>query len=158
YAKKSDEPRVFLVADYLEGSLNKTTYDLRDKSIVKLERDKVDSLELNAGGKPLQFTKSGSDWSVAKPIAARADFSAVDGLVGRVETAQMKSIVTEDPKPEDLKKYGLDKPAVTVTIGQGSARAVLAIGGASGTDAVYARDMSKPLVVTVDIALAEDLK
>jgi len=158
YAKKSDEPRVFLVADYLEGSLNKTTYDLRDKSIVKLERDKVDSLELNAGGKPLQFTKSGSDWSVAKPIAARADFSAVDGLVGRVETAQMKSIVTEDPKPEDLKKYGLDKPAVTVTIGQGSARAVLAIGGASGTDAVYARDMSKPLVVTVDKALAEDLK
>ena len=158
YAKKSDQPRVFLVADYLEGSLNKTTYDLRDKSIVKLERDKVDSLELNAGGKPLQFTKSGSDWSVAKPIAARADFSAVDGLVGRVETAQMKSIVTEDPKPEDLKKYGLDKPAVTVTIGQGSARAVLAIGGASGADAVYARDMSKPLVVTVEKALAEDLK
>jgi hypothetical protein len=29
------------VADYLEGSLNKTT-TIRDKSIVKLERDKVD--------------------------------------------------------------------------------------------------------------------
>lgn len=158
YAKKSDEPRVFLVSDYLEGSLNKTTFELRDKAIVKLERDKVDSLELNAGGKAMQFTKSGSDWSVAKPIAARADFSAVDGLVGRVETAQMKSIVTENPKPEDLRKYGLDKPAATVTIGQGSARAVLAVGNESGTDAVYARDMSKPLVVTVDKTFAEDLK
>lgn len=158
YAKKADEPRVFLVSDYLEGSLNKTTFELRDKAIVKVERDKVDSLELNAGGKALQFTKSGADWSVAKPIAARADFSAVDGLVGRVETAQMKSIVTENPKPEDLKKYGLDKPAATVTVGQGSARAVLAVGSASGTDAVYARDMSKSVVVTVDKAFAEDLK
>src|SRR5262245_1085793 len=158
YAKKSDEPRVFLVSDYLEGSLNKTTFDLRNKAIVTLERDKVDSLELNAGGKAIQFTKNGSDWSVAKPIAARADFSAVDGLVGRVETAQMKSIVTENPKPEDLRKYGLDKPAVTVTIGQGSARAVVAVGGESGADAVYARDMSKPLVVTIDKTIAEDLK
>jgi hypothetical protein len=158
YAKKGDEPRVFLVADYLEASLNKSAFDLRDKSVVKLERDKVDSLELNAGGKAMQFTKSGSDWSIAKPIAARADFSAVDGLVGRVETAQMKSIVTENPKPEDLKKYGLDKPSVTVTIGQGSARATVAVGSASGTDAVYARDMSKPLVVTVDKTIAEDLK
>jgi uncharacterized protein DUF4340 len=158
YAKKNDEPRVFLVADYLEGSLNKTTFDLRDKAIVKLERDKVDSLELNTGGKPMQFAKKGSEWAVVQPIAARADYSAVDGLVGRVETAQMKSIVTDDPKPEDLKKYGLDKPAATVTIGQGSARAVLAVGGASGTDAVYARDMSKPLVVTVDKTLADDLK
>jgi uncharacterized protein DUF4340 len=158
YAKKSDEPRVFLVSDYLEGSLNKTTFELRDKAIVKLERDKVDSLELNTGGRTMQFTKNGSEWSVAKPIAARADFSAVDGLVGRVETAQMKSIVTENPKPEDLRKYGLDKPAVTVTIGQGSARAVVAVGSESGADAVYARDMSRPLVVTVDKTLAEDLK
>jgi Domain of unknown function (DUF4340) len=158
YAKKADEPRVFLVADYLEASLSKTTFDLRDKGIVKVERDKVDSLELTTGGKSMQFARSGSDWSVAKPIAARADFSAVDGLVGRVETAQMKSIVTENPKPEDLKKYGLDKPDVTVTIGQGSARAVIALGGASGTDAVYARDLSKPLVVTIDKTLAEDLK
>ena len=158
YAKKSDEPRVVLIADYMEGSLNKTAFDLRDKAIVKVERDKVDSLELNAGGKPLQFTKSGSEWSVAKPMTARADFSAVDGLVGRVETAQMKSIVSENPKPEELKKFGLDKPTATVTIGQGSARAVVAVGGASGADAVYARDMSKPFVVTVDKSLAEDLK
>lgn len=158
YAKKGDDPRLLLVSDYLEGSLNKTTFELRDKAIVRVEHDKVDSLELNLDGKSLQFTKSGSDWSVAKPIAARADFSAVDGLVGRVESAQMKSIVTENPKPEELRKFGLDKPAVTVAIGQGSARAVLALGAATGADAVYARDMSRPLVVTIDKSLADDLK
>ena len=158
YAKRNDEPRVFLIAGYQENSLNKSTFDLRDKAIVKIERDKVDAFELTSGATPMQLTKEGSEWKLVKPIAARADFSAVDGLVGRVETAQMKSIVTSDAKPEELKKYGLDKPAVTVTIGQGSARAVVAIGGASGEDAVYVRDMSKPLVVTVEKSLADDLK
>ena len=77
---------------------------------IKFERDKVDGVEVNAGGKPIQFAKEGSDWKITKPLAARADFSAVEGLVGRVESAQMKSIVTEQATPADLKKFGLDKP------------------------------------------------
>jgi hypothetical protein len=157
YAKRNDEPRVFLIADYQENSLNKSTFDLRDKAIVKIEREKVDSIEVNTGGKPMLFAKEGSDWKLTAPIAARADFSAVDGIVSRVESAQMKSIVTNQATPADLKKFGFDKPQVTVSLGQGSARAVLALGGAAGDD-FYARDLSKPMVVTVDKSLAEDLK
>lgn len=157
YAKRGDEPRVFLIADYQENSLNKTTFDLRDKAILKFERDKVDAFELSGGPASMQFAKEGTEWKLVKPLAARADFTAVDGLIGRVETAQMKSIVTRDARPEDLRKYGLDKPRYTATIGQGSARAGLAIGGTMGEDAVYARDTSKTIVATIDKALAEDL-
>jgi hypothetical protein len=157
YAKRNDEPRVFLIQDYQEGPLNKSTFDLRDKTVISIERDKIDGLEVNAGGKPIQFAKDGSDWKITAPLAARADFSAVDGIVSRVQGAQMKSIVTDQATPAELKKYGLEKPAVTVTVNQGSARAVLAIGGPSGDD-LYARDMSKPVVVTVEKSLSEDLK
>ena len=157
YAKRNDEPRVFLIQDYQEGPLNKSTFELRDKAIIKIERDKIDRVEVNAGGKPIQFAKEGSDWKITAPLAARADFSAVDGLVGRVESAQMKSIVTEQATPADLKKFGLEKPQVTFTVNQGSARAVLALGGPSGDD-VFARDLSKTAVVTVDKSLAGDLK
>jgi len=118
----------------------------------------VDGVEVNASGKPIQFAKDGSDWKITKPIAARADFSSVEGLVGRIETAQMKSIVTDQASPDDLKKYALDKPEVTVTINQGSARAVVEIGGKAGEDAVYARDLSKGSVVTLDKSVADDLK
>ena len=129
YAKRNDEKRVFLVADFQDSSLNKSTFNLRDKTLIKIARDKVDGVEVDVSGKPIQFAKDGSDWKITKPIAARADFSSVEGLVGRVETAQMKSIVTDQASPDDLKKYGLDKPDVTVTIHQGSARAVVEIGG-----------------------------
>jgi len=125
YARRNDEKRVFLIPDFQDSSLNKSTFNLRDKALIKIARDKVDGLEVNVSAKPIQFAKDGSDWKITKPIAARADFSSVEGLVGRIETAQMKSIVTDQASPADLKKYGLDKPEVTVTINQGSARAVV---------------------------------
>ena len=70
----------------------------------------------------------------------------------------MKSIVTENATPADLKKYGLDKPEATVNLNAGSARATLLVGGKAADNTVYARDASKPVVVTVESALLDDLK
>ena len=62
----------------------------------------------------------------------RVDATQVEGMVGRLQTLAMKSIVALDAPDADLAKYGLDKPAVTATVGAGSARAALAIGKADG--------------------------
>lgn len=159
YAMKGDEKRVFLVAEFQNVSLNKSTFDLRDKSVMKIERDKVDGVEINATGKPtFGFAKKGEEWRVSQPLSAAADFGTVELLVGRVQTAQMKSIVTEQPTPAELKKFGLEKPDVAVTLNMGSGRATLAVGGAAADDAVYARDMSNNRIVTVEKAIVDDLK
>lgn len=158
YARKDDEKRVLLVAQFQESTFNKSTFDLRDKAIVKFERDTVDGVDVSLEGSALEFAKAGTDWKLVKPLAARADFSAVDGLVSRVQTAQMKSFVGSNPTPADLKKYGLDKPTVTVNIHLGSARATLAVGSKADDNSVYARDGSKPDIVTIENSLAEDLR
>src|SRR6185503_2529934 len=49
YAKLPDSPRVFLVPSYLESSFNKGTFALRDKGILKVDRQKADGLEVTAG-------------------------------------------------------------------------------------------------------------
>ena len=157
YARRNDEKRVFLIQDYQEPSLNKSTFDLRDKAIVSLVHDKIDGAEVLTGGKTIQFTKSGTDWKLVKPLAAKADFSTVESLIARVETAQMKSIVAEQPTPADLKKYGLDKPDVTVTVSMGGKHATLMVGG-KADDGNYARDPANPAVVTVEGTLIADLK
>ncbi len=95
---------------------------------------------------------------MTKPLSARADFGTVEGVVGRLESVQMKSVASEAPTPADLKKFGLESPVATATILLGSARATVAIGGPAGEDAVYARDLSRPAVMTVESALADDLK
>jgi Domain of unknown function (DUF4340) len=160
FAKRNDEKRVFLIPSYQESTFNKSTFDLREKTLLKFDRDKVDALDLTAGGKTTAFAKQGSDWKITRPLEVRADFSAVEGLVGRLQSAQMKSIVTPEPTPDDLKKYGLDKPDVMVNVKAGSATATVVLGGKADKpdNTVYARDLSKPAVMTVETSLADELK
>ena len=158
FAKRNDEKRVFLVPAFQESTFNKSTFDLREKTLLKFDRDKVDSIDLTAGGKTTAFAKQGTDWKITKPLDARADFSAVEGLVGRLQSAQMKSIVAAEATPEDLKKYGLDKPDTTVNLKAGSATATLVLGAKTPDNMVYARDLSKPAVMTVESSLVDELK
>ncbi len=44
YAKLGDSPRVFLIPGFVDTTFNKTTFDLRDKTVLKVNRDSVDAL------------------------------------------------------------------------------------------------------------------
>src|SRR5262249_24608122 len=70
----------------------------------------------------------------------------------------MKSIASDNATPADLKKYGLDKPDATVNLNSGSSRATLVVGGKAAEGTLYARDLSKPAVVTIEGALLDELK
>jgi hypothetical protein len=158
YAKRSDEKRVVLIPAFQESSFNKSTFDLRDKTLMTFKREAVDGIDMSVGAKAFELRKSGEAWRITKPLAVRADGSAAEGTVGVLEMAQMKSIVTNEASAADMKKYGLDRPSTSVTLNLGSARATLAIGGEAPDGSVYARDTSKPLVATVEKSLADDLK
>jgi hypothetical protein len=157
FAKRNSDKRVFLIPAFQEQTFNKATFDLRDKAALRFDRDKVDRIEIDAAGKTLEIVKSGSDWNLTKPVQVTSDYAAVEGLLGKVLGAQMKSVTAENASPADLKKYGLDKPTTTLTLGLGSAKATLLLGGKAEGGALYARDVSKPLVMTLESSLADDL-
>jgi hypothetical protein len=66
----------------------------------------------------------------------------------------MKSLVA--PDAATLVGYGLDKPATTIRLGSGSSQAVLLIGKEAGEGAVYAKDQSRPAVITIDASIVTD--
>jgi len=158
YARLPDKPRVFLVPSYVESTFNKSPFDLRDKTILRIDRDKVDALTIEAGDHTIKVAKQGPDWRLSAPVEGRADFGTVEGLIGRLNTTQMKAIVSNDADANALKEFGLDKPAATVRVATGSAQAGLAIGKSAGEGVVYAKDLSRPMVFTVEAALADELK
>jgi hypothetical protein len=158
FAKRNDEKKVFTIPAFQETTFSKGTFDLRDKVVLKFDRDKVDALDVAAGGKSLAIAKQGSDWTITRPVQTKADYGTVEGLVGKLQTLQMKAMAADQPSPADLKKFGLDKPEATVNIGAGSARTTLTIGGKATDTTVYARDASKEAVVTVESSLLDDLK
>lgn len=158
FAKRNDDKQVFLIPSFQETSFNRTTFDLREKSVLKFDREKIDGIDVTSSGKTLTVAKEGGDWKITKPVQTKADFGSVEGLVGRLQSVQMKSIVADNPPAADLKKYGLDRPEATVNLSAGSTRATLLIGGKAEDNTIYARDASRPAVVTVESALLDDLK
>jgi uncharacterized protein DUF4340 len=157
FARRNDDKKVFLIPAFQDSSFNKDTFNLREKQVLKFERDKVDRVEVSAGGKNMAVAKEGTEWKLTAPLQVRADFGAVEGLVGRLQSAQMKSIAA-DEAPADLKKFGLDKPEVTVNVNAGSARATLLVGGKADDGTIYVRDASRPMIMTVESSLVDDLK
>jgi hypothetical protein len=154
YALKNDDKRVFLVSAFQESSFNRTPFDLREKKILKFDRDKADSLTIVKGTNAIEMSRTGTDWKVTKPIPWRSDYTQIEGFLTRLSSSNMSRLVEENPK--DLAKYGLDKPSMTVTIGAGSAKTVLEIGRSEGTE-TYAKDASRPIVFIVDSTLQADL-
>ena len=158
YARVEGQSKVILVGASADDTLNRSTFDLRDKTVLKFDRGKVDSLKLEPAGAPaVALAKKGTDWRLTAPVEAKADFNTVDSLVSKLADTKMKSLVAADAGT-DLKKYGLDKPQAVATVGAGSTRATLALGGKADDGSMYARDLSRPMVFSVDAALLDDLK
>lgn len=158
YAKRDAEPRVFLIPSYLDTTFDRKPFDLRDKAILRFDRDKVDRLEIARDDGRVEAVKEGLDWLLTRPLKVRADYSTVESLVSRLHSAQMKTVVTEEASPAELRKFGLDKPAVTATVGAGSSRATLAFGASAPENDVYARDVSTSRVVTVGSDLRDEVR
>jgi hypothetical protein len=157
YAKLPDAPRVFTIASFVESSLDKKAFDLRDRDFLKIKRDAVKTLAVV--GPEGSYTLARDDkgeWAFKAPLATRAGRWAVDGLLGSIENLRMDSVAAEDAK--DLKPFGLDKPARTVTMGlaDGSSR-TLEIGAATADKKYQVRQSGSAMVAVVPGALVDEL-
>src|SRR5205085_1286295 len=137
---------------------NRSTFDLRDKTALKIQADKVNSIELASKNQTVRLVKSGSEWKLVKPIDAPADFTSVEGLISQLQSAQMMALKDKPEDLKDLKTYGLDKPEVTATIGMGTSSVVLQLGSKADTVTLWAKDPARPAVFSISNGLAEELR
>ena len=154
FAKLPNEKRVFLVSSFLESIFNKSSFDLRDKSVLKFDRASADRIAVTEGADAVEFARNGMDWRIAKPIAARADYAAIEGLLTRLSSTFMQKIV--EPQGADLPKYGLDHPALTAGVTGGGQTATLTISRMLD-GARYAKDSGRPEIFTVEETLFTEL-
>ena len=154
YARFPDQKRVFLVSSFVDSTFNKNTFALRDKTIIKIDREKVDRIDIVADKRSVTLAKTGSEWQIVAPIMARADVAAVEGSLERLSSAQMQGIVPADAA--DLKKHKLEPPVASFTAAAGSSRATLLFGETENA-LIYAKDAARPMVFTVAPTLYTDL-
>ena len=156
YAKLDGSDRVFLIAGYHSTSFNKTAFDSAGQDRPRLRSGRARPAEIASGGETIEFSKDGDDWRLAAPLAAAADFGAVEGLIGSLGGGQMRAVESETA--DALEPFGLDAPAHTISLHAGSATATLHVGAETPDGTYYARDAARPLVFTVDASLVTSLE
>ena len=154
YARTAGSNKVVLIGAWLEDTFNRSRFDLRDKSVLKFDRDAVSNVTLTSAGGTITLQRAEGAWKMTAPSAAPADDAVVEGLLGRLSTARMQKVV-DSPDP---KTTGLAKPSASVALMAGPTRALLEIGGAAEEGSVYARDAVRDIVFTIDASLADELK
>ena len=147
YAQVAGQPRVFTLASYLKGSLEKTLFDFRDKKVVTLTSDNIQRLGVSAKNDSYQLVKNADGiWDLMMPPPVRADQFSVEGLVDELGSASMKSVVEETKK--DLGKYGFSNPTMTIHLSGPAGSQTLVLGKKDGDD-YYAMNTSVGPVFTL---------
>jgi len=156
YAQLSSSPRVVLIASDIEDAANKSPSDLRDKAVFRIDRDKIDSFEIEGAGSTVQLGKQGLEWEVVKPLHTQGDLGVISELLTKLKSLQMASIV--DSPSGDSPKYRFDKPVFTVSVAAGTSRETLQIDGKADESNSYARIVSRPAVFTIPTSTVDALK
>lgn len=155
YAKLASETRLLLIAATFDETFNKSTWDLRDRRVLPIDRLQIDALEVAGPGQKVALARHDLEWRLTQPLRTGADLGVVSELIAKLTSAEMQSLIT--PAATQLSRYGLDKPVHTVTLGAGSSAATLEVGSKADESTVFARDVTRPLVFTVEKSLVDQL-
>ncbi|MCD6287967.1 MAG: DUF4340 domain-containing protein [Candidatus Hydrogenedentes bacterium] len=148
YAARGGEKSVFLISNYVRNTFDKKLKDLRDKTIVTAKKGDINMIEIARDDTVIKLEKD-TNWYLREPLSARADKDAVNKILDKLDTVRVDEFVNE--KPDDLAKYGLDKPAAKLTVYTGDEKSAQTIlfGSANDTGTgVYAkRDVASNVVL-----------
>ena len=114
YVKLASDPRVFTIASYTKGNIDKSVNDLRDKRLLAIEPDKVSRVDLKSNQQEIEFGRDKNQWQILKPKPLRADSSQVDDLLRKLSDAKM-DLSTDDQKKATA-AFASGKPVGSVQV------------------------------------------
>jgi hypothetical protein len=156
YVRVNHDSSIYLTAAGIAASMQKTLYDLRDKSVVVFEANDATSMKLKTPKAAYEMRKEEGKWRLKQPVQALADESKVTQLLNRVRNGRIKRFIEEETA--DLKKYGLDRPLYEMEIRYGGDNAIKTVRvGKADKEIYYSQDSSRPPVFAIDSTLVRDL-
>jgi hypothetical protein len=161
YAIVDDAKQVSLIPAGVMETASKSLDDLRDRAVLHFNTDDVQAVDVKKASGEVSLAKQGSNWVLQKPRETPASLSAVNSMLEGIALGKFTTVASETP--QDLARYGLAKPALTLTLTlKGSNQATLLLGKKEGQE-YDARDPSRPMVFHIgdtiykklDVGLAE---
>jgi len=154
YALVGGNPRVITLASFLKSSLDKKMFDLRDRRVVTIPSDQINRIEV--AGKSGRWTLAKNPqgiWDLVLPPAVRADRFTAEGIVSRLESGKMQSVVSEEKR--NTGKYGFGAPEATLKVSGAGVTQTLTVGKMEGSR-YYAMNSALDPVFTVEANFLSD--
>ena len=114
YVKVDAWPRVNQVGGEIWTLAKRPELAYRPRELWKLDRNAITRITIDAQGKAYHLDRAGKTWKIGGPIDAEATGPEPEQLAE--ELAHLRCERFEARKGDDLAKYGLDKPAFTITV------------------------------------------
>jgi hypothetical protein len=131
YARLEKGPGVFVLSAPTVATLTRGYLDFADPTVLKLDAGTVTTLERQEGAERLRLMKGDNGWKLVQPVAQQADGPTVEGLLESLSHVRASRVAAY--RPQDLKPFGLDRPAAVLTLHvgeKGKATHVLRVGKA----------------------------
>ena len=146
YAAVEGRGPVVLVDATALDNLGRSALDLRDRRVFAgLEPRDVRRVRVKAGGNTALLERSGdTDWKLVEPTKGAAKSNKVDDLIYMLRGLKWEEIVA--PKPDAPARWGLDAPAMEVTLykADGAEIGTFVLGKKEG-ERYYARTGTSPV-------------
>ncbi|GJQ60551.1 MAG: DUF4340 domain-containing protein [Candidatus Scalindua sp. AMX11] len=118
YAKRRDESAIFFVHDVVIDDMDLESNDLRDRQFLRFESIGsygIEQLKFEYPDELVTIDKTAQyDWLIKSPTEILGDGEVIRGFVEKIKELQIQEFV--DDSGENLGKYGLDQPAVSVSV------------------------------------------
>ncbi len=126
YAQIGDSKDVAIVPAAVLTNSDKSLNDLRDKAILGASQFDIKAISLTNEHGQISLAKDGGDWALKKPFEAGVETTEMSSFLSEITSGEAEEFVSESA--DDLAKYGLDKPAVTLTaqLNDGSEKTIVA--------------------------------
>jgi hypothetical protein len=140
----------------------------RDHELFRVPSFEIDGVSLKSGGRELKLKRGRDAWRLEAPIKTLATDAKVDGVIadlGSLRVVDDTRFIANDVKADDLERYGLKNPVMTIEVDAGRASnrrppQILHVGkpveGKEGQ--VYVRRDGQDDVLAVDSRVLKGLK
>lgn len=137
YAREAKSGKLFMLDSAQARDLtDKKWEDLRDKHLIALGDEKaIQHIVLKRPNDTVDVQRQGDRWRLTQPIATDADKMDVENLISQLKSTTADSMV--DDAGQDLAKYGLDRPRLTVEVTDKKGASELRFGSESKEGKVY---------------------
>ncbi len=163
YARVGETPQVITVSNAVKTALEKSVYDLRDKTVLDFDPQQVKkaifSMKKSETGElqTIELEQSAGAWKITSPKEDNADNTKMGSILSKVKSSKIKAFISENAA--ELAQYGLDQPTTTLSllVGADSSRKTLLLGQTNAEqDGVYAKHAGAANVFLVPANITEE--